>query len=267
MATSGTTVAIPIDDIVVGKNISNIRSYLNEEEVKELADAIHKDGLLHPLTVMEIEDDAGNAAFELVAGRRRLAAIRHIREFIDATAFDDGVPTIVYEGTLVEAEYVNASENIDRKDVDDVDVSAWLHQRVRNGITQTELADKLHRSIEWVNFRVLFHERSTDELKKLLREGLIPFTAAYMLSKNLSAEEQDKRCKRARKFGEKITVEEAERAGDPNKTKRPGRKEIKAMSAKASSAEGDFARGVSFALRWIAGENTEEELDEMLHQG
>lgn len=264
MATSAQTVEIPIDDIVVGKNISNIRTHLDEEQVKELADAIHKDGLIHPLTVMSIEDENGSSNFELVAGRRRLAAIRHIREFIDATAFDDGVPCIVYEGTLVEAEYVNASENIDRKDVDDVDVSAWLHARVRNGTTQTELADKLHRSIEWVNFRVLFHERSTDELKKALREGIIPFTAAYMLSKNLKAEEQDKRVKKARKFGEKITVEEAERAGDPNKTRRPGRKEIKSMSAKAAATDNDFARGVSFALRWIAGENTDEELEEML---
>jgi len=261
-----TVVEVPIDDIRVGVHVRNIRTHFDEARIRELADSIHRDGLMNPLVIMETEDESGARILELVAGERRLRAIQYICSVVEATFMDAGVPCITYVGTLHEAEFVNASENIDREDVDEVDTAAWLHRRTEEGVSQQELADKLHRSLPWVNFRVLFHERAVDELKQLLREGLISFTAASELSKNLGPDDQRKRVERARKFNEKISLQTAQNAGNPNKTARPGKRARTAMLAKAEEHvdTSPFHRGAAYALRWTDGLLADDEMEEAL---
>lgn len=258
-------IPVPVDDIVVGAHIKNIRQKFDEQKIRELSEAILREGLSTPLTVMSAEDENGISIIELVAGERRLRAIQYIREKVDKKFLDEGIPCVEYVGTLKDAKFVNASENIDREDIDDVDIAAWLSGQTAEGTSQTELAQKLHRSNQWVSFRVTFHERACDELKAAVQEGLISFTAAYELSKNIKdKDEQAKRVKKARLFGEKISLEQAQRANNKNKTRRPGKKDVERMTAEAEKHESDFSKGLAFGLRWIQGLNTEDDLMQML---
>jgi ParB/RepB/Spo0J family partition protein len=262
-----TTVPHDVDSIVIGQNIKNIRTYFDRERVEELAEAIKRDGLMVPLVVMPGEDEEGEATIELVAGERRLQAIRLIRRD-DSDFMEEGVPCVTYAGTYHDAKYVNASENIDREDVDEVDISAWIYGRTQEGVKQGEIADRLHRSKSWVSQRVTFHVQASDDVKQALREGWVGFIAAYELSKNLSKEEQDQWLVKAQKHNEKITVEDARNAGDKDKEKRPGKKARRAILARAdrcvASRGSEVAAGLAHSLRWVDGDISDDEIDEIL---
>jgi ParB/RepB/Spo0J family partition protein len=262
-----TTVEIPIDDIVLGNKIKNIRTIFDRARIEELADGIQRDGLMVPLIIMENEDDEGETVIELIAGERRLRAIKTIRNR-EPDFMDSGIPCIQFEGKVHDAQFVNASENIDRENLDEVDISQWLHSRVQDGVTQSELADRLHRSAQWVSFRVTFHERACDEVKQALREGLISFTAAYELSKNLSAEDQAKWIEKARRLNEKISLESARNAGSKDKSPCPGKRDRSKMLSKAEQvsdqAGSDVARGMAISLRWVDGLISDDEIEEVL---
>lgn len=261
-----TIIPLPYDEIKVGVNIKNIRTVFAEASIRELADSIFNEGLMMPLVFAETEEN-GSPIYELVAGERRLRAIGYIRTTMDPTFMDEGVPCISYTGSMSDAEDVNAYENIEREDVDEVDISAYLFRQTEAGKTQTEMAQKLHKQVQWVSMRVSFHTRSCDELKQLVRDGLISLSAAYELSKNMDHEGQRKKCKKARLFNEKITHEQAVASGDPNKSVRPGKKErqlVTALSTKLAEEGNDFARGVAMALKWVDGLQSTPEVYEAL---
>ena len=134
----------------------------------------------------------------------------------------------------------------------------------RYGIKQKDIAKRLHRSPQWVSFRATFHVRAIPELKELLRDGLIPFSTAYELAKNLDNDEQLKRVERVRKHNDKISLEEAQRAGDLDRTATPSKKARKKMLLKAENSSSPLAPGISFALRYVEGLITEEEMEDEL---
>lgn len=265
---------VAADDIKVGVTISNIRTYFQDDSIVELADSIYNEGLAVPLIIQEYEDEDGNSVTELIAGERRLRAIKYIQEHLDedfmAGQDEDGedlIPCVQFVGDLKGATFANALENIEREQVDDVDTAAWIWARTQDGLTQIEIANRIHKKLQWVNFRHLFHERSCQELKDLLREGLISFTAAYELSKNVDEEEQKKRVKKARKFNEKISIEAAKNAGNPDKSAKPSKKQRDIMLARLEelAAQGQpIFRGAATALRWTEGLLSDEEMDEFL---
>lgn len=286
------TVLISVDDIVVGRNIQNIRTYMTEASIDELAQSIYEDGLLQPIVVMDCDDpNTGDDIIELVAGYRRLVAIKKILADIDDGWTCDTVgdaPGLIkatqFTGTLEAAELLNGVENIEREEVDDVDIAAWLYRMVEDGgMLQTTLAEKLHKSASWVSGHITLHKRGSSRLKAATRPdflksadnprggALLSFTAAYSLARNLSAEEQDKRIDKALASHEKlITTEEAERAGDADKSARPGKKDRDIMRAEAQKlAQQDAmryinARGVDAALRWVDGLLSSDELMEIV---
>ena len=261
------TTEIPAEEIQIGTSISNIRTYFDRERIEELAEAIKRDGLMVPLIVMPGEDEDGEPIVELVAGERRLQAIRMIRRE-DDSFLEDGIPCVTFAGTVHEARYVNASENIDREDVDEVDISAWIYGCTQDGVIQSEIADRLHRSASWVSQRVTFHDQASDEVKQALREGWIGFIAAYELAKNLSKEDQVKWLEKARKHNEKITVEDARNSADKDKEKKPGKKarrKILQRADKCADEKGsEVARGLAHSLRWVDGDISDDEVDEIL---
>lgn len=261
-------VFIPRDEIRTDV-LNNIRTVFDNEKIEELAVSIQRDGLLNPVTVIEVEDDEGETVVALVAGERRIRAISYIQEHLDDEFMKDGVPCCVWTGTETDAIFANAMENIEREDVDDVDLSAWIFARQEEGKTQTELAERLNRSLSWVNNRSTFHERACQELKDLLREGLITFSAAYELAKNVDEAEQKKRVKKAKQFNEKISLAEAKTAGDPDKTSSPSKKERAiwlARMEKICDDKGDsdcnLARGAATAFRFMEGLMTSEDMEE-----
>jgi ParB-like chromosome segregation protein Spo0J len=261
-----------------------------ESSIQELAHSIYNDGLLQAVVVTDTEDpDTGEDITELVAGYRRCKAIRYILDNIDpdwTCDTENDSPGMVkatqYSGDLVDAEILNGVENIEREEVDDVDISAWLYRMVEeNGWTQSDLAKKVHKSEAWVSTRMTFHKRASELLKRAMRPdflksadnpkggALVAFSTGHQLAKNLSHEDQDKAIEKAIKNHEKlITFEEAERAGDKNLTQRPGKKAREAMRGKAEELQQagghPNALGVAMALRWVDGLLSDEELQEII---
>lgn len=264
---------IPSNEIKANVHIKNIRTVFNHDSIQQLADSILKDGLMQPIVVMPAEDEDNKPIFELVAGERRLRAIRSIQER-DADFMKAGVPCVLFEGSLHDAKYLNATENVERENLDDVDLSAWIYQRVTfEGVSQTELAEKLHRSPSWVNFRIVFHEKATDVVKAAVREEFVSFTAAYHMAKNMSQEEQIKWIEKARKLEQKIKVENAISSDDdggasfPSGNKKPSKKKMLKMLARADAlaeSGNDIGRGMAICIRWLLGETSSEDMDDIV---
>jgi ParB-like chromosome segregation protein Spo0J len=231
-----------------------------------LADSIYKEGLMNPLIVMDSINDSGGDIIELVAGERRLRAIKHIRNTIE-TDFMDAVPCIQFEGGYHDAVFVQAAENIDREAVDDVDISAWIHQRCEDGVNQGEIASRIHKSLQYVSFRYNFYERAAAEVKEALRESLISFSAAYELTKNLSSDDQIKWINKARDLNKKISLADA-RVANTNKTTKPSKAQRDTLLARATRACEDrgseTARGMMLSLSWVDGLLDTEEMEHVI---
>ena len=254
---SDTIIKVGVDQIKTDVQLKNIRTVFDQETIVELAESIYEDGLMVPLLVMDSYDNSNNDIIELVAGARRLRAIKYIRNSIEANFMDDGIPCIQFEGSHSDAVFASAEENIAREEVDDVDIATWINDRVTDGLTQTEIAERLHKSLQYVSFRAMFHQRASDNLKAYLREKGIGFTAAYELSKNLSDVEQDKWVEEYKKLGQKISLKAARVAGKTNKSTKPGQKLRDRMLAKATVVSEDrgseIAHGMVLALSWVDG--------------
>ncbi len=262
------TVDLPIEEIKVGRNIKNIRTVFNEDSLRELAEGIFHDGLLNPLVVMPTTDPAsGDEIIELICGARRLRAIQWIRENLDQDWGDGEVRCTQYAGTLEDAKFLNGIENVERENVDDVDTCAWLFRMVEEeGRTQDEIAQRMHRSAQWVSMRITIHRKGSDDLKQAMREGIVSISAAYELAKNLSKEDQDKCVKQARNAAEKlIKLEDAKAEGKPDKVPRPSKKSLLTMLGKAEAASANpkkrNAHGVAMGLRYILGLASSGELE------
>ena len=268
------SVTLPITDIVVGANIKNIRTVFDEAAIKELAQSIYAEGLLVPLLITESEDAAGAEIFELVAGARRLRAIQYLLTEIDPDWSCSGeaeeVRCSVYAGSIEDAAVLTGVENIEREEVDDVDIGDWLHSMIEeNGWTQADLGKKMKKSSGWISSHVTFAERASDELKKALREKVLRFSTACELAKTLSHEDQDKRVSRARASEEKLTLEAAKIEKDKDRVVGPSKKKRGTMRDYAEERIADprkqHAHGVSMALRWIDGLCTNAELEEVIN--
>ena len=238
-----------------------------EDKIEELAQSIYNEGLMSPVIIMDSVNESGEDIIELVAGERRLRAIKHIRNTIDANFFNE-VPCIQFEGTYHDAVFAAATENIAREQVDDVDTAAWIVRQVDDGVTQTEISERIHKSVQYVNFRYTFHNRACDEVKQALREGIISFYAAYELTKNLGPDEQAKWINKARRDQSRISLAQAKVAGSSNKSTKPSKRKRDRMLARATAAADDrgseTARGLMFALSWVDGLTTDEEIEDVI---
>ena len=152
--------------------------------------------------------------------------------------------------------------------MDEVDKARWLFDRTEEGISQAKLAERMSKSPQWVSFRITFHTRACEEVKEAIREGLISFSAAYELSKNLTPEEQAKWVAKSRKLNEKISLSDAQSTNTATKTSTPGKASRSALLKKADKAVdnsgSDVARGIAYALRWVDGHIDDSDIQEII---
>ena len=118
---------------VVGVNIKNIRTTIDEKGILELAQSIHADGQLVPIVVMIAEDEDGSPICELVCGARRLRAVQYILENIDEEWNSGEIRCTKYTGSVEDAELLNGLENIEREDVNPVDQCEWILRMIEEG--------------------------------------------------------------------------------------------------------------------------------------
>ena len=141
------TFKISLDQI---KETGNVRTSYNDEKIQELADSIFKYGLINPISVKPLpEDENGIKQYELVAGHRRLRAFRYLcsvgQDYSQITA------SVIVKGSKNVLQLI---ENVQREDLEPVDVETAIKALVTAGMSQKEIAEELSKSLSWVHDRL-----------------------------------------------------------------------------------------------------------------
>ncbi|MBF0714439.1 ParB/RepB/Spo0J family partition protein [Gemella sp. GH3] len=127
-----------LKEIFIDKIIPNKyqpRYEFDDDKIIELADSIKQNGLLQSITVRELD----NGFYELIAGERRLRALRYLR--LETTK------AIVKELTDEQMATLALIENIQREELSPIE-EAYAYQKLLeiNNITQEELAKSLGKT-------------------------------------------------------------------------------------------------------------------------
>ena len=168
-----------------------MRSSLDDDAIKDLAESIKKEGLINPITVRAVHGcsmgelpecqrnsipavECKKMRYEVVAGHRRFLACR----FVGLAE----ISCVVRDLDNAQALEVMAHENLHRLDVDPVDEAIFigrmineLHYKIK------DVAEKLGRSIQWVEDRLGILDYS-DYLIGLVKEGKLKLGVAKNLA-------------------------------------------------------------------------------------
>lgn len=153
---------IPLDQIVVGKNIRSEP----EQDLGGLMESIGRHDVLQPVLVVPRD-----GKYELVAGHRRLAAMRARNEWT--------IPAIIRDDVAEsEIPYLRLAENIQRKQLSPREVVAALDaiKAAHPGITIAGLTKIVCRSDAWIAMQYQA-ARTYDEL---VADGMAPEEASKL---------------------------------------------------------------------------------------
>lgn len=132
------------------------RSSITEDSIKELIESIRINGLIEPLVVRKKD-----FYYELIAGHRRLEALKSLKE--------KEIPVYIVEVSDEEAARFTLIENIERKDLNPIDLSSAISKIIKTfNLTHNELAMNLGRSRTFVtnSLRLLsLDEKSLNAIK------------------------------------------------------------------------------------------------------
>lgn len=159
-------------------------------DVTDLANSIFQTGLQAPLRVRLVKhgflpDDPAAAVYVVIAGHRRLAAIRSL---IEKELWFGDVPCMVAPDDLTVGE-ITASmlvENLQRADLNPIEEARAFDQLIKLGYTRPDLALKISRSETYVADRLALL-KLPESVQESVRVGHYPLTAALLL-KNVSHE-------------------------------------------------------------------------------
>ncbi|MDR2391509.1 MAG: ParB/RepB/Spo0J family partition protein [Planctomycetota bacterium] len=205
---SGAVAADAVWELAVEKiavSPSQPRKRFDPGELNNLAQSIKDHGLMEPLVVRRLE----GGAYRLIAGERRLRAIRDILKFPVAlvrlmnTADDAGAYLLTLE------------ENLQRADLNPIEeAAAYAELRDGLGMTQEEIAGRLHISRSKVaNALRMF--ALPEEVKELVREGKLDGSKAKAIAGLDNPIEQIRLARQAAEGG--LNAREVERAVSGNR--------------------------------------------------
>lgn len=147
-----------------------VRKEYADEGIEELAASIRQCGLLQPIVVR-----ATGSGYELIAGLRRLAAVKHLGWH--------SVPAIVLEADDRQAAIAQLVENVQREGLNPVEEAqfmAWLIEQY--GLTHEQAGKLVGKSDTWVDERIaLLHQQP--EVIDAVREGVLPLRAVRYLKR------------------------------------------------------------------------------------
>jgi len=157
----------------IDEPVSAMRTQIDPDAVRLLADSIRIDGLINPITVRPIGD-----RFQVVAGHRRLLACRQ------APLYD--VPCVVRDLTDEQVFNVMSAENLAREDVNPVDQAIHIARLIGDDESKiSEVAKRLHYSDQWVKDRLEILEYPEYMLPHIA-SGILKLGVASWLSKIVS---------------------------------------------------------------------------------
>jgi len=174
-------IEIPLEKIVqfthervIGEEIST-KDF--NAKIKELAQSIKEQGLIHPVLVRPLENDT----YELVAGYRRFLAHEELK-----------YPTIeskIRPMDEKEADLIVILENVNREDLTRWDYFQLFTSLKERGVKNSQIAKYAHMTTSNVS-QILNLSKVSAKVQEAVKEGKISSKAATQL-KDLPLEEQD----------------------------------------------------------------------------
>lgn len=168
-----------------------MRSSLDDDAIKDLAESIKKEGLINPITVRAVHGcsmgelpecqrnsipavECKKMRYEVVAGHRRFLACR----FVGLAE----ISCVVRDLDNAQALEVMAHENLHRLDVDPVDEAIFIGRLVNDLHYEIkDVAEKLGRSMVWVEDRLGILDYS-EHMIRLVKEGKLKLGVAKHLA-------------------------------------------------------------------------------------
>jgi len=144
------------------------RKEFDGEELQELAQSIHRNGLLNPITVKT----EGDGEYIIIAGERRYRA----HQILDT----ETIECIVYNGS--NGKELQLVENINRKDLNYMELAGAYRSYLDDGHTLDELSQvvgKPKNIISWM----LNLEKCRPEVQHLVKRSQLSLVIAISLSK------------------------------------------------------------------------------------
>lgn len=231
----------------------NSRGYIVPMDVIELARDILQKGLVEPIILrrnftVPVEGKTAN----LVAGFRRLKAVAVVNksEFIKAMVYD--------ELTDLEAQTVNLSENLNRKNLNIMQEAYAVKKMKLFGLNRQEIAEEANVSEGWVQIREMALALP-EEIQEYAKTGQLTQTHIrdlFMLRSRDKQLEAVITIKKAKANNEVVRVREK-----PKKASTRRRREISEIEEMMSTIRESLGNSLTTrVLAWAAGTLTDIEI-------
>jgi ParB family chromosome partitioning protein len=166
---------IEVDKVIATSN----RKYGGEGNISILAESIKQVGLINPIVVIPAEDET----YQLVAGRRRLAAVKLLGWREIPSIFPEGIelnPRLHGEAERKRLEEITLTENVNREDMHPLDEGEIFSSMLKAGAKLKELAHTYNRSISGIYQRSQL-AKLIEPFKSMFREGNMDLSSAAMI--------------------------------------------------------------------------------------
>lgn len=168
----------------------NPRQHFDPDKLRELAASIHEQGVLQELTVRPLPVEEGKPArYEIVFGARRKRAVGlNIKAKLAAP--DYRMPVRIRAMTEPEARAIQLIENLQREPNTPSEEGDAFVALTGLGYDTKIIAQRIGKSLTYVQQRIALVKRAAPELRKALDKGQVTFDAARTLASAGSAKQQ-----------------------------------------------------------------------------
>lgn len=183
---------IAISSILVPEDVPN-RDKGWEKQLAELVESIKANGQVQPILVSTMTTPQDGFEYELVAGQRRIEALRKIgHSTVKAVC-------IAAKATKKDKFGARVAENFGRQDYTPMEQATLVKYAIEElGMSQQEVASTFGMTAGWVSQRVTALKQP-EEVQKSLEEGDINFTHVREISRVKDDAEKKKLLKHAKK--------------------------------------------------------------------
>ena len=151
---------IPVNEII---DTPDARLEIEDEHntISELADSINKNGLISPINVRKTDK-----GYEVVAGRRRLAAVRSLGW--------NAIPAVIDSNMDDRKAYIlMLQENIHRKDFSQFELAHAIRKLRSDGLSDDEIAEQFGKSPSWVRMFISITDITPELAEEIKQTGRV----------------------------------------------------------------------------------------------
>ena len=165
------------------------RKEFKTKDLEELAESIDQQGLIQPITVRKMDDLDEGFEYELIAGERRLRAVRDILQ-------KDKILAIIRSVSEENAQEAAITENLQRQNLNPIEEAIAIQKLMdMHNLTQEQVGKRLGKSRAYISntLRLL---RLDAEIKDMVSGGALEPSKAWSL---LALDDDKKQVEMAKK--------------------------------------------------------------------